>query len=72
MLTGAGLGHQQVVETLIKATTDIGEEDAKVRHIASAATFSCRFSLLVTENTPLRPLMFAALVAIFSVYRQCE
>ena len=72
ILTAAGLGHQQVVETLIKATTEMGEGDAKVIHIASVATFSCRFSLIVTEKTPLCPLTCVALVAICSISRQCK
>ena len=72
ILTAAGLGHQQVVETLIKATTDISEGDKNVCHIASITIFSSFFALLVTNITPLRPLICTALVAIYSVYRQCK
>ena len=69
ILTAAGLGHQQVVETLIKATTDISKGDAKVYHIAAITLVSSGFSLLVTEITPLCPLTCAALDAICSVSR---
>ena len=53
VLTAARWGHQQVVKTLIKATTGINGPDAKVCHIASIAVVSsvvnsC-LSLLVTD-----------------------
>ena len=72
ILTAAGLGHQQIVETLIKVTTDIGEGDTKVCYIASIVNLSSCFALLVTDATRLRPLICAALDAICSVSRQCK
>ena len=72
ILTAAGLGHLQVVETLIEATTGMSEGDAKVCHIASVAIVGSCFALLATDITPMRPLTCAALVAVCSVSRQCE
>ena len=72
ILTAAGLGHPQVVEMLIKATTGITEGDAKVCHIGSITIFYSGFAFLVIDNTPLRPLNCAALVAICSVSHQCK
>ena len=53
ILTAANLGHEQVVKTLIKATTGISEGDAEVCHIACVAFFSSGFALVLTELTPL-------------------
>ena len=69
ILSAAGLGYPQVVETLIRATTSITEGDAKVCHIASVAIVSSCFALLATDITPMRPWTCAALVAICSVSR---
>ena len=72
ILTAAGLGHQQVVKTLIKAANGISEGDAKVCHIASIAIVSSCLSLPVTDLTPLRLWTCAALVTICSVSGQCK
>ena len=48
ILTAAGLGHQQVVETLIQGTADINTEDAEVGLIAIINFY---FALLVTDTT---------------------
>ena len=72
ILTAAGLGHQRVVEMLLKATTSISEGDAKVCHIASIAIVSSCFASIVTDIMPVQTLTCAALVAIRSVSRQCK
>ena len=72
ILTAASLGHQQVVESLIKATAGISEGDAKVCDIAFIAIVRSWFALLVLNITPVRLFTCAALVSICSVSRQCK
>ena len=53
ILTAADLGHQRVVEVLMRATTGIGEGDAEVCQIACVTIVNSSFALLVTDVTPL-------------------